>query len=170
ARVIAAVVNGGKIVTPYLIDRVEGSEGLEVVHKGESGQAATLDNSRAMEVVREGLRQAIDSRQPFYGTAWRARNEAVPLIGKTGTAQVAKLRVRAETRAELDRIPYELRDHSWFAAAIDDPSEPMVIVVLCEHAGHASESAVVIVSKIAQEIMKTRQPTGEQVKEEGTSI
>jgi cell division protein FtsI/penicillin-binding protein 2 len=115
-------------------------------------QKQILLNDAALEIVREGLKQAVNSRQPFYGTAWRAKNDVVPLLGKTGTAQVAKFRERAETKDALEKIPYEQRDHGWFVSAIETVDEPLVITVFCEHAGHASESAVIVVREIAKRL------------------
>jgi penicillin-binding protein 2 len=168
ARAVATFINGGKLIAPYLIESIEGPEGFEMVHAQKTPHA-TLGDIKAMALVKEGMRQAVESRQPFYGTAWRARKETVPLIGKTGTAQVARFKVRAETKAQLERIPYELRDHAWFAAALDDPLNPMVIVVFCEHSGHASESAVIVAGKIAEGIVKSRQPVQAAANAEGTS-
>jgi penicillin-binding protein 2 len=149
ARVVSAVVNGGDLVTPYLVESVENPEGEKISFGRNLERPRALQNSHALEMVQEGLRQAITSRSPFFGTGWRAKNDTVAILGKTGTAQVAVFKERADTAEELERIPYEQRDHAWFTGAIDGPEEPLVIVVFCEHSGHGSESAVPVARELA---------------------
>ena len=170
ARVIAAVVNGGTLVGPYLIESIETPRGEDVWLRRQPPREDALDDTAAIEVIREGLREAVNSRQPYYGTGWRARNEVVSIIGKTGTAQVSRFKERADTDEKLEKIPYERRDHSWFAAAIENAGQRLVIVAFCEHGGHASESAVPIVREIAKRISKTRWMTAEGAEQEGSSI
>lgn len=148
----AATVNGGRLVRPYLIESIQRLGGEEVMLKYTPLQEHTIDNEEALKIIRVGLRQSIYSRTPFYGTGWRARNEIVSLIGKTGTAQVASFRERADTEEKLKKIPYKERDHAWFVAVTEHAEEELVIVALCEHGGHASESAVPIVREIAKRI------------------
>jgi penicillin-binding protein 2 len=152
ARAYATVINGGRLMRPYLIESVSQPDGEGMLMKREPLAEGELKNAGALEIVREGLRQAIYSRKPFLGTGWRAKDSTTPLLGKTGTAQVATFKKRADTKEALGGVPYELRDHAWFVALIEETDEPLVIVVLCEHAGHASDSAVPIVSEIAGRI------------------
>ncbi len=167
ARVIAAIANGGTLVTPYLIQSIETPESAEPLFRQRPAQEHALDDAAALDLVREGLRRAVNSRQPFYGTAWQAKNDIVPLIGKTGTAQVVGFRERADTQEKLEKIPFEQRDHAWFVAATDDPEEPLVIVVFCEHGGHASESAVHVAREVAKRISTLDSPAAKDTSEEG---
>jgi penicillin-binding protein 2 len=152
AQAYATLANDGTLVRPYVIESVRTASNDAVLFKRNLSIERTLENTKALEIIREGLRQAVYARKPFYGTAWRAKNETIELMGKTGTAQVVGFKERAETPEELEKIPYKYRDHSWFAAIIESPEEPLVIVALCEHSGHASESAVPIVREIARRI------------------
>ena len=152
ATAYAALVNGGKLMRPYLMQRVSTPDNEEVLMFNEPSQEGSLDNTEALELIQEGLRQAINSREPFYGTGWRAKNKTVALMGKTGTAQVVAFKERAETKEQLEKIPYRHRDHAWFVAITEDTEEKLVILAFCEHGGHASESAVPIVREIAEKI------------------
>ncbi len=169
ARVMATVVNGGRLVRPYVIDSIETPGNRDVLIKKYPLTESALDDHPTMQIIREGLAQAVTSRKPFYGTAWRAANKETPLIGKTGTAQVVGFTERADTKEKLELIPYEHRDHSWFLAAIEKSGKPLVIVVFCEHGGHASESAVVIASGIAQRISKLDVLMVERTDREGSN-
>ena len=166
ARVMAAIANGGKLVKPYLIDTVEARGSEEVAFAQQPETANVLNNAATVEIIKSGLSQVVTSRAPFYGTAWRAMNDTVPLMGKTGTAQVAGFKERADTAAKLEKIPYEQRDHAWFISAVDDPEHPLVIVAFCEHAGHGSESSVPIVRQIAIRIFKEVLHPGDEASEE----
>lgn len=154
ARAYAALVNGGRLMRPYLINRVLTPEGGEVLFEQEPFQEGAITNGEALKLIGEGLRQAIYARKPFFGTGWRAKNKVVSLIGKTGTAQVVSFVERAKTAEELEKVAYEHRDHAWFVAVTEDTDQPLVILALCEHGGHASESAVPIVREIAKRISK----------------
>jgi penicillin-binding protein 2 len=151
-RVVSAIVNGGYLVTPHLIESIRNSKGEEEFQGRMSERKQVLQNTQALEIIREGLKQVVESRSPFFGTAWRAKNDKVAIMGKTGTAQVAYFKERAETAEELERIPYELRDHAWFVGAMEAKEEPLTIVVFCEHSGHGSESAVPIARDLAIKI------------------
>ena len=152
ARAYAAVANGGKLMRPYLIKSVSFPGGDPVIISRGPVEERVLENGEALALIREGLRQAIYSRKPFFGTGWKAKNETVSLIGKTGTAQVVAFKERAETKEQLEKVAYKHRDHAWFVAITEDTKERFVIVVLCEHGGHASESAVPIAREIAKKI------------------
>ena len=154
ARAYAALVNGGRLMRPYLINRVLTPEGGEVLFEQEPSQEGAITNDEALKLIEEGLRQAIYARKPFFGTGWRAKNKVVSLIGKTGTAQVVSFVERAKTAEELEKVAYKHRDHAWFVAVTEDTDQPIVILALCEHGGHASESAVPIVREIAKRISK----------------
>jgi penicillin-binding protein 2 len=154
ATAYAALVNGGKLMRPYLIERVSTPDNEEVLMFNQPWGKGVLENTKALELIQEGLREAINSREPFYGTGWRAKNKTVALMGKTGTAQVVAFKERAETKEQLEKVPYKHRDHAWFVAITEDAEEKLVILALCEHGGHASESAVPVVREIAKRIVE----------------
>ncbi|GAB4346922.1 MAG: penicillin-binding protein 2 [Candidatus Abyssubacteria bacterium] len=161
ARMFAAVVNGGKLVRPHVIETLE--KNVRAPH-AEDMTPGDWDET-ALEIIKDGLRQAVNSRKPFYGTAWRAKSDVVELIGKTGTAQLVGFKERADTEEKLKQIPYEHRDHSWFVAATEGTAEPLVLIVFVEHGGHASESAVPVGKAIAERISELQRQTQEETQE-----
>lgn len=172
ARAYAAIANGGKLMRPYLIRGVSTPGDEQSLMRNVPSQEGALENVEALELIVEGLRGAINSRKPFYGTGWRAKNKTVALMGKTGTAQVVAFKERAETKEQLAEIPYKHRDHAWFVVVTEDTKEKLVILALFEHAGHASESTVPAVREIAIRVARVvgmieRTPDEPESKEPG---
>ena len=77
------------------------------------------------------------------GTAARVGRDAPYLIaGKTGTAQVSKLRLtESGQRVKNEELPKHLRDHAWFVgyAPADDPQ--IVVAALVENGGSGGRQA-----------------------------
>ncbi len=121
ASVMAVVANGGERVTPHLV-------------RGSAQPAAPVEVDRvALEVVRRALWAVVNDR----GTGAQASTPVVEVSGKTGTVQV----VEQKTWTDSATLPFEKRDHAWFAsyAPSDDPE--LVVVVFVEHGGKGSEQA-----------------------------
>jgi len=74
------------------------------------------------------------------GTAyWTVRSNKVQIAGKTGTAQVVKLK-QFEGVSE-SKIPYQFRDHAWFIAFAPAENPEIALSVLVEHGGFGSSGA-----------------------------
>ena len=68
------------------------------------------------------------------------------MAGKTGTAQVIRM---AEIEEKNDEeIPYEFRDHAWFAAFAPYENPMIAVAVLVEHGGHGGSVAAPIAGKL----------------------
>jgi penicillin-binding protein 2 len=52
-------------------------------------------------------------------------------------------------------LPYEIRDHAWFAAfaPVEDPR--ICVVAMVEHGGHGGSAAAPIVKAVMQEFFRT---------------
>lgn len=135
ARLMAAVANGGLLVTPHVASR------LGLPPSDEDGGAADLAQASAdpirfppprpipglkpatLDVVRQGLKRVVADH---LGTAHATVHlDAVEIAGKTGTAQTGAGQ----------------GDHAWFAgyAPADEPR--VALVVALAHAGSGGEAA-----------------------------
>jgi len=128
ARALAAVANGGLLLTPYMVE-------------GDNPAPPTrmAINGTALEQVQAGLAMVV------HGPEGTARSLArMPIAGKTGTAQVARLQ---EGVLSKDLAP-ELQHHAWFVgwAPLDDPQ--LVVCVLVEHGGSGGGVAAPMAGKI----------------------
>ena len=80
---MSAVVNGGRLMSPYLVKRAVNSLGEEV-YRGEPKVLREVMTPETTEWIREAMRRVITE-----GTGRRAATTLTDVAGKTGTAQVA---------------------------------------------------------------------------------
>lgn len=139
----AALANGGKVMKPRLVLRLETQDGITVKSFPPEQVGEVPVTPARLALVRRGLRAAVE--EP-HGTGGRARVPGVKVAGKTGTAQVVRLD-RVEGLKEHE-IPIRQRDHGWFAAyaPADDPE--IVVAVFVEHGLHGSTAAAPIAQRI----------------------
>ena len=72
--------------------------------------------------------------------------EGIVVGGKTGTAQVVRLKQYQHLK-EQD-IPYKYRDHAWFTCYAPAANPEIAVTVLVEHGLHGGSAAAPIASKI----------------------
>jgi len=118
-RMCAAVANGGYLVTPHVVDHVDGEPRVSYPRM----RVARLSGN-TLHFLQRALEGVISDPQ---GTAHWTQIKWLRTAGKTGTAQ----------------NPHGL-DHSWYVgyAPADDPQ--IAIAVIVENAGHGSEFAAPI--------------------------
>ena len=133
ARAYAAVANGGRLVTPHLVSSNDVPPPVDLGL-----------NPDHLALVVDGLTRVVHGRD---GTA-RAQSR-LPMAGKTGTAQVARLQegVRAED------LPEELRHHALFVgwAPLDHPH--LVVAAVVEHGVGGSSAAAPVVAAVIEAAM-----------------
>jgi penicillin-binding protein 2 len=119
AREVAVIANGGKLVTPRVILRVEGED---TAVRGKRQRSVGLE-PETIEAIRAGMRAVVAPG----GTASRIATDRYAIAGKTGTAQAPGG-----------------QPHAWFGgyAPADDPK--LVVVVVVEHGGSGSAAAAPI--------------------------
>jgi penicillin-binding protein 2 len=147
ARFYAALANGGKLVTPYLVSSIEqpGNDGSPPVplytFPPRPAQPVDVDPA-ALSIVREGLYQAThDSEGTSSGVFG---SFPVPVAGKTGTA---------EKVVNLPGYPIgHLEDQSWWCGwgpfdgnahvtSSGTKRSPLVVCAVIENGGHGGTAA-----------------------------
>ncbi len=143
ARMVAAFANGGSLITPKILMNIDSTRKPE---KADSKK--TLISSKTISIIKNAMRGVV--YEP-HGTAWRLKsaNKGYQYAGKTGTAQVIRMKQNEDWDHEKTRIKF--RDHSLFVAfaPFDDPK--IAVAIIGEHAGHGGEVA----APIAHVIMDT---------------
>jgi penicillin-binding protein 2 len=130
ASLLATVANGGYSIKPY--QAVGGAGGRQQP----VGVAPEI-----LERVRDALWAVVNEMR---GTGAVAKLPGVAVAGKTGTVQV----IRQQTWIESDELPYEQRDHAWFASFATAGEEQLVVVVLVEHGGRGSRAAAPLAKRL----------------------
>jgi penicillin-binding protein 2 len=128
ARAFAVLANGGRLVTPHVMVDPENADPVDL----------GLDPSDLAR-IRHGLDLVV------HGDRGTARSmAALPVAGKTGTAQVVRLQEGADSK---DLAPH-LQHHAWFVgwAPVEDPQ--LVIALVVEHGGGGGSIAAPTASTI----------------------
>ena len=120
-RMMAAVANGGRLVTPHFAKR--GRESFP----GEKTPVPFL-GGKTLEAIRRGLRRVVsDPDGTAHGTLYL---ESISIAGKTGTAQVGTAQTGTGRAA-----------HAWLAAYVPAEEPRFALVVVLEHSGDAAAAA-----------------------------
>ncbi|SFM99086.1 penicillin-binding protein 2 [Thermodesulforhabdus norvegica] len=140
ARAYAAIANNGYLVRPYIVERIEGN-GFRA--REDTIHERVITNEKALSLVKKALEDVVKDPR---GTAHGIWSEAIPIAGKTGTAQVVGLKLSGDESS----MPEHFRDHAWFAgyAPPDDPQ--VVAVAIIEHGGHGSSAAAPVVKAVIE--------------------
>ncbi|NOQ45709.1 MAG: penicillin-binding protein 2 [Desulfobulbaceae bacterium] len=154
AMMTATVANGGTLYRPSLIETVSDPEG-NIIDRFEPHIMERLSGQgRHLQLVREGLIEAVNGKR---GTGRRARlkNKAITVAGKTGTAQVVRLKQYKHLK-EKD-IPYKYRDHAWFTCFAPAENPEIVVTVLVEHGLHGGSVAAPVAQAVLEVYFADRQ-------------
>jgi penicillin-binding protein 2 len=132
ARMMAAIANGGRLVTPHVVSRLglpelaDGQLPKEELYKSVQFPPAELIpglRPETLAAIGEGLKRVVaDPKGTAHGTVCM---ETVAIAGKTGTAQTG-----------ADRAA-----HAWFAGYAPAERPKLAFVVVLEHAGTAATAA-----------------------------
>jgi len=139
ARFVSALVNGGHLLKPLLV------QGQEPVVQHELGLSPS-----ELDFIHQAMVATVE--EP-HGTAWRLRTQNATIGGKTGTAQVVKLK-EGDREKETEEIRYRFRDHAWMASFGHIQGRDYVVVVLVEHGGHGSSAAGPIVKAVYDSLVE----------------
>lgn len=155
----ATVANGGAVLRPQLLMRVEDLDGA-TLFEAKPEVRRTLDlPAAALSSVRRGLEAVVHD---FGGTGAASRIDGIRVAGKTGTAQVVK---RKEDNAVVIDDPYRFRDHALFVAYAPAERPQIAISVVVDHGGHGGSTAAPIARAILNQYFGLTPPVLEPVAE-----
>ncbi len=129
ASVMAAVANGGYKVKPHV-----------AANPAVEREQLTVE-PWVFERIGAALWSVVNDQR---GTGSAARVEGIEVAGKTGTVQV----VQQKTWIKNEDLPYEQRDHAWFASYATAGDKQLVVVILVEHGGHGSTAAAPLAKRL----------------------
>ncbi|WP_031434797.1 penicillin-binding protein 2 [Methylomarinum vadi] len=147
ARATATLANHGRIVTPYLVDRIIGTN-YTIPGPAQSGEVIALKQRNIEDIVMAMVNVVHGAR----GTAKRiADGIDYQIAGKTGTAQVFS--VKQEEKYNEEEIEFKLRDHALFIAIAPAHAPKIAVAVVVENGGHGGSVAAPIAGKIIKQYL-----------------
>ena len=151
ARGISALVNGGRVLRPYLVREIRSADGnLRDTDFGPEEIRRIDVSDRILKVVRDAMIGVVNDVNGTGRKAILPKESNIIVAGKTGTAQVASL-VHHGTRQEYE-------DHAWFAAYAPAQKPEIVVVAIVENAGHGGSIAAPMVKEVMTAFFKERKP------------
>lgn len=126
AIITAAIANGGVLMKPYLIERVESAAGEEI-KRFLPEASGNLMTAREAEVLAGLMRQVVTE-----GTGSAVRTDDYPVAGKTGSAEF-----------ETDR-----ETHAWFTGFAPADNPKIVVTVVVEEAGSGGQVAAPVARRV----------------------
>ncbi|PIE57091.1 MAG: penicillin-binding protein 2 [Desulfobulbus propionicus] len=146
ALMTATLANGGTLYRPSIIASIYDPDGRLL----EAFEPTVLNRlqgqGRNLQLIRQGMVEAVEGKRGT-GRVARLTDKSITVGGKTGTAQVVRLKVYKHLK-EKD-IPYKYRDHAWFTCFAPADNPEIVVTVLVEHGLHGSW-----VAPIAKQVME----------------
>lgn len=147
AMAYAALANGGSLFVPQIIERVEAADGHVI--------------SAPVPTVAHDVKIPPDALDTWRKGMWKVTNEPggtaydhghfllVPIMGKTGTAEVKKHHKKEDDDKDLENW-HPNASHAWFAgwAPAEDPE--IAIVVFVEHGGSGGRIAWPIAERVLE--------------------
>lgn len=139
ARVTAAVANGGLIMEPQLVEKVESPAG-EALYQAQPVILSRLEAKPAtLAQVQRGLFGVVSG-----GTGKAARLPHIEVAGKTGTSQVVSL----EKEKKGGKTPARYQNHAWFVAYAPFQEPQVAVAVLVEHGGGGGAVAAPLAKRL----------------------
>lgn len=133
---VGALLNGGHVLKPQLLEDDEPLIKRELPCKMET-----------LRFVVNAMRKTAT-----FGTARVVGRKDADMGGKTGTAQVVKLKMANDRRLKTSEMEYSQRDHAWIATWGQKDGKTYVVVVMVEHGGGGSKVAGPVARKVYEHL------------------
>ncbi len=134
ARMTAAIANGGKLLTPYVVSEIIGPDGKTVETTKPQYKEVNVD-AKHLADIRRGMHESVS-----YGAGLRAAVPGLDIAGKTGTAEF-----------KVDGVTLQ---HAWFTGFMPF-NDPEVVVTVYFDLGVGGDKAAPVAGKILDYWSKT---------------
>lgn len=134
---VSALLNGGSLLKPQLLESAEPQV-----------QGTLPCKPETLQFVVNAMRKTA-----AHGTARVVGRKDADMGGKTGTAQVVKLKLTGnDRRIKNHEMEYTQRDHAWIATWGKKGEKSYVVIVMVEHGGGGSSVAGPVAKRIYQHL------------------
>ncbi len=158
ARAMAVIANGGSLVVPHLVARVG-----DIRLRPEPVATGLFDPAN-IEIVRDALAKVTLPGGTAYTRV--GKGSRYPIAGKTGTAQVTRLRYDDGGRVSNEDLPEHLRDHAWFVGFAPAYNPRIVVAAVVEHGGSGGRTAGPVVRAVMDHYLLERRGMRFEIPEE----
>lgn len=124
---ITSLLNNGELLKPQIY-----------LNTPKEITGTTLFTEETNKFIVDLMQETVESNR---GTSRILRRNDLQVGGKTGTAQVIKLRMVDGKRLSNAEIEYRNRDHAWLAAWAQRGDRQLVVVTMIEHGGGGASVA-----------------------------
>lgn len=144
---MASLFNGGRLLRPYMIERVAGLSGDTLFTEGPKVRSVVPISDTTLSLLLPALREVV-----VHGTGYRAGHDVhyraypVDVYGKTGTVQRAG-------RDAVEKAGIEPEDHGWFLCYFEINGEKFAAVVMKEAAGHGGTVAAPVIGRFIEQMI-----------------
>ena len=138
ARMMAAIANGGRLVTPHFTQPTRRGDSIQLVSAAQTFPSEKIAglSPRTLQIIRGGLEQVVASQR---GTGKLARHTAVTIAGKTGTAEVGGGKP----------------DHAWFAGYAPADNPRIAFAIVLENGGSGGKVAAPLAKEFVEAAVRT---------------
>lgn len=148
ARATATLANHGKVVTPFLVDKVV------YVHSTSPGpethQSVLNVNPDNTNKIIAAMTNVVHGS---HGTAKGiGKGISYQIAGKTGTAQV--FGIKQDEKYNENNVAFKLRDHALFIALAPADDPKIAVAVIAEHGGHGGSIAAPMAAKVIRQFLE----------------
>jgi penicillin-binding protein 2 len=140
----AALANGGKVLYPRFVDRIESAEASADRQTIEFQKGRVRDHlgvsRRSLDVLRDAMRAEVES-----GTGRAAAIPDFPICGKTGTAEIK------------DEHGHQTGKTTWFLSFAPEEKPRYAVVVMVENGSFGGPTCAPAAKKIYEALLKMEQ-------------
>ncbi len=141
AQTFALIANGGKYYQPWVVQRIESSDGRVIREFSPQLLREVSLKPSTLELVREGLKKVV-TEGTAMGAFWGFPLDEIPVAGKTGTAQI-----------------HGKDDFAFFASYAPADRPELVILVVVEEGGSGSAGAAPVARRLYETYFGLKPPS-----------
>ena len=154
ANLYAALGMGGERYRPYVVDRIESSDGQILKHFSPERVGEVKISPKTLALVKEGLWGVVNTS---HGTAYSQRLPGMDMVGKTGTSQVIRISAdKIYQKCEL--MKFRDRHNAVFVAYAPLQHPLISVAVMSEHTCHGGTAAAPIVRAVIKKYLEKYHP------------
>ena len=155
----SAIANGGKLWTPYVVKRIQGSGPNEFIETKPRLKREIPIDPKWFQLVQKALAEVVANPR---GTAHRIETPLVQIAGKTGTAQVVGRAWEKRTNQSKAARLKEKED-AWFVGYAPAFDPRICVAAIVEHGGEGASGAAPLVQKVILSYLhKQQKPVPQQ--------